>query len=305
MRSLLLSLFAGVAVSQTPRVIRLKVPPDSPVDAISYTTDMLTPDELESVKKHFEDMPVDPYLKTVSRTRKFGKYMIDSLHQSELPIETAYKGNVFIQTGTYNDLVRDGKMAVVRQYHEHDPSFLQSAGVQRALQHCIRSMVLMGANADVPWELGIHAVRLTAPGEVTPEGVHRDGYHYVLSTIISRVGVTGGHSLVHTGKKEKPLLDVPMSAGDSLLINDRAVFHSVSNVTAAPGYSVGHRDVVLITARPWPTNKAGELIDDVANAQLALLEGTIEVPNPEQAKSVWRILRERVGRALALRAHKD
>lgn len=241
------------------------------------------------------------YLETVSRTRRFGKYMLQGLRHTELPITLAYKGNVFIQTGTYNDLVKEGKMALVRQYTEHDPAFFTSSGVQHVLQHYIRSMAAMGADPDVAWELGLHAVRLTAPGAVTPEGVHRDGYHYVLSTVIARDGVEGGHSLVHTGKKELPLLDVPMSAGDSLLINDRAVFHSVSNVSCAPGFSRGHRDVILVTARPWPTNKAGELIDDVANTQLAMLEGSIEVPNPQTGDkaSFLELLGAKVRRAFA------
>lgn len=243
------------------------------------------------------------YLETVSRTRRFGKYLIHHLRDTALPIDLEYKGNHFIQTGAYNDLVRAGKMALVRKYTEHAREFFHTAAVQRILQHYIRSMLSMGAAPDVAWELGLHAVRLTAPGAVTPEGVHRDGYHFVLSTVIARHGVEGGHSFVHTSKKEPPLLDVPMSAGDSLLINDRAVFHSVSNVTAVPGFATGHRDVILVTARPWPTNAAGELIDDVADAQLALLEGAIEVPAPDgqtnEAAGFFRLLCARLSRAFA------
>lgn len=298
-------LFWMLAAAQSPmRTIRLKVPPDAPLDAVQYTSSAVSAEELASVAPTFEGMPSDPYLASVSRSRRFGKYLLRDLRHTELPIALEYKGNVFMQSGSYNDLVRDGKMALVRQYTEHAPAFFSSAGVQRILQHCARSMASMGAEPDVAWELGLHALRLTAPGEVTPEGVHRDGYHYVLSTVVARHGVVGGHSLVHAGKQARPLLEVPMAAGDSLLVDDRAVFHSVSNVSCAPGFARGHRDVVVVTARPWPTNAAGGLVDDVADAQLGLLEGAREVPDPGAGEAgggrgFLALLRAKVGRTLA------
>lgn len=126
-------------------------------------------------------------------------------------------------------------------------------------------------------QLGVHTVRLTAPGDVTPEGVHSDGYQFVLSTVIAREGITGGHSLVHSAKHAPPMLDVPMAAGDALLINDRDIFHSVSPIRVANGFSRGHRDVILITGRPWPTDTDGNLVDDVQE-HLQGLEGFKEAP---------------------------
>lgn len=114
---------------------------------------------------------------------------------------------------------------------------------------------------------------------------------------MAKEGIVGGHSLVHTHKTTKPLLDVPMQPGDSLLINDREIYHSVSNITLSPGHTFGHRDVILITARPWPTNAAGELVDDVANAQLALLEGVVEDPEPgHEGRLALRSWGERLGK---------
>mmetsp|Transcript_33946 Transcript_33946/g.79940 ORF Transcript_33946/g.79940 Transcript_33946/m.79940 type:complete len:214 (+) Transcript_33946:406-1047(+) len=207
--------------------------------------------------------------------------MVDGLYSSHPKLE--FKGSTFVQTGTYNELVRSGKMALVRHYAPHPPELFETKGLQRLLEHLVSSMRSMDADPDVPWEFCIHAIRLTPPGQVTPEGIHRDGYHFVLSAVVSRLGVEGGHSLVHSGKKEAPMLDVPMAAGDTLFINDRAVYHSVTNVSAVPSVEEGgHRDVIIITLRPWPTDAAGELVDDVALAQLSLLEGTLEVPAPEE-----------------------
>ncbi|KAJ1639727.1 2OG-Fe dioxygenase-domain-containing protein [Pavlovales sp. CCMP2436] len=190
-------------------------------------------------------------------------------------------------------------MALVRYYAPHTPELFETKGMQRIIEHLVSSMLSINANPDVPWELCIHAVRLTAPGEVTPEGIHRNSYHFVLSAVVSRLRVEGGHSLVHPGKKEAPMLDVPMAAGDTLFINDCAVCNTVTNVSGVPRVEEGgHRDVIIITIRPWPTDTAGELVDDVALAQLALLEGTLEEPAPEEdsvAKSFWQLFLERLG----------
>lgn len=180
-----------------------------------------------------------------------------------------------VQTGYYNDLVKTGEVALVRRYERLSDQLLTLPAVQRLLDHCSDEMLAMGARHDVPYELGLHTIRTSAPGMPTPEGVHRDGYAFVHTTIIDRQGIEGGSSRVHTGKYDEPLLDVPMIPGDSLIINDEAVMHSVSNITVVPGREVGHRDVIVITARPWASGEAGEEEARI----LASLEGTVESPD--------------------------
>jgi len=219
------------------------------------------------------------YLETVTRTRKFGKYLLRDL-ASEPPMRLEYKGNHFIQTGDYNELVRQGKMALVRKYEEHDDGFFENPLVQAVLGFAARTFLSLGAKPGVPFELGLHTVRLTAPGMVTPEGVHCDGYDFVLSTVIDREGIEGGASLFYASKDQPPILEVPMEAGDAVVINDKALFHAVEGIRPAPGHAKGHRDVILLTGRPWPTDAQGNLIDDVA-LHLSQLEGSREAP--EQA----------------------
>lgn len=106
------SLLLSIALSETTeQVIRLKIHPEAPVDSIQYTTSLLTPEELSDVTPFYDDLPLDPYLETVSRTRRFGKYMLDSIGGATKPIQLSYKGNVFVQTGMYNDLVRSARTA--------------------------------------------------------------------------------------------------------------------------------------------------------------------------------------------------
>mmetsp|Transcript_1596 Transcript_1596/g.4080 ORF Transcript_1596/g.4080 Transcript_1596/m.4080 type:complete len:186 (+) Transcript_1596:439-996(+) len=180
-----------------------------------------------------------------------------------------------MQTGYFNDLVKTGEVALVRRYERLTEELLASPPMQRLINHCADEMLAMGERPDVPYELGVHTIRTSAPGMPTPEGVHRDGYAFVHTTIVAREGIDGGSSRVHTGKYDDPLLDVPMTPGDTLIINDQAVMHSVSNITISTGQTVGHRDVIVITARPWATGEA----DEMEAGLLAQLEGTVEAPD--------------------------
>lgn len=152
---------------EDPTAIRLKVNATALHDSIVYTPRVFPPDLLETARPFFDDMPYDPYLETVYRTRRFGKYLIRDLDvEGPHPIALEYKGNVFIQTGEYNDLVKRGEMALVRKYEEHVPGFLESDAAQAVLQHAVKRMVEMGAPTGVPFEVqkrAVTRVRTTVP----------------------------------------------------------------------------------------------------------------------------------------------
>ncbi|KAJ1616305.1 hypothetical protein T492DRAFT_895749, partial [Pavlovales sp. CCMP2436] len=75
----------ALALGQAPCVVRLKWPTDSPVDAVQYTVNAISPKELASMASFFANMPLDPYLDTVLRTRHFGKYMLYNAHSQLSP----------------------------------------------------------------------------------------------------------------------------------------------------------------------------------------------------------------------------
>lgn len=111
-------------------------------------------------------------------------------------------------------------------------------------------------------EVGIHLIRMPAsassPGVPMPNRAHRDGEFFTFIHLVNRHGVIGGESLIfrsiRSGKElvRGPLLltQTLQNPLDTLVVWDRDVFHDITPVTVAPGFSEGVRDVILIDFTP-------------------------------------------------------
>jgi hypothetical protein len=106
------------------------------------------------------------------------------------------------------------------------------------------------AYLDRTWVCQIHQIRIYVVGghtnDVTPEGIHSDGYPFAGVHLINRVDVTGGQSTVYTADAE-PLASLTFETPlDSLLFEDRHMKHYVSPITGVEG-TTGHRDILAIS----------------------------------------------------------
>ncbi|WP_285564060.1 2OG-Fe dioxygenase family protein [Streptomyces sp. NBC_01463] len=102
--------------------------------------------------------------------------------------------------------------------------------------------------------IGIHQIRILASrdseGLPAPEGVHEDGHHFVAQVLMRRQDVRGGVSQLY-GRDRSPLLRTLLSEPfDTLIIDDRRVFHGVSPVEVTDGMPVGVRDMLLVDFFP-------------------------------------------------------
>jgi hypothetical protein len=106
--------------------------------------------------------------------------------------------------------------------------------------------------------VGCHQIRVVAEdsfnGYPAPEGFHQDGFDWVAITCIEQCNVNGGVSMVSRvdADEEDPLLiDRTIEAGETILLNDRAVRHYVSPITPKlPGRA--YRDVIVLTFEEVP-----------------------------------------------------
>lgn len=103
---------------------------------------------------------------------------------------------------------------------------------------------------DRAWVCQVHQIRIHVVGghtsDVTPEGVHSDGYPFAGVHLMDRVGVTGGQSTVYTADAA-PLARLTFETPlDTLVFEDRNMKHSVSPITGVDG-TTGHRDILAIS----------------------------------------------------------
>jgi hypothetical protein len=101
------------------------------------------------------------------------------------------------------------------------------------------------------WHIELHQFRIEArdggEGKPTPEGVHRDGVDFVIVVMIKRVNIDSGATTIfdndHRLLGEFMLLDT----FDTVLVNDRRVYHGVTPITQLDPAQEAFRDVLVIT----------------------------------------------------------
>ncbi len=97
-----------------------------------------------------------------------------------------------------------------------------------------------------------HEARRDAPGEPTPEGIHRDGVDFVLVLLVNRDNIASGVTTVYD------LAGSPLGAFtltdpfDATLVDDNRVAHGVTPVAPLDPARPGCRDVLVVTFRRLP-----------------------------------------------------
>jgi hypothetical protein len=120
------------------------------------------------------------------------------------------------------------------------------------LRFCARTFGAL-APSGARWHVEAHQFRIEAraeaPGEPTPEGVHRDGVDFVLVLLISRVNIVSGVTTVYD-LGGSPLGTFTLTDPfDATLVDDRRVAHGVTPVAPLDPARPGSRDVLVVTFR--------------------------------------------------------
>jgi hypothetical protein len=105
----------------------------------------------------------------------------------------------------------------------------------------------------VSWLVEMHQFRIEADprhaGLPTPEGMHRDGVDWVAVTLVGRANVAGGVTAVadETGRTLGSF--TLETALDTVLLDDRRVWHGVTPVHPLDPTAPARRDVLVLTFR--------------------------------------------------------
>lgn len=103
------------------------------------------------------------------------------------------------------------------------------------------------------WRIELHQFRIeasaAAPGEPTPEGVHRDGVDYVMVLLIDRENIASGTTTIHAPDGTELGSFTLATPLDAALVDDKRVFHGVTPVTPLDPTAPAHRDVLVLTLR--------------------------------------------------------
>lgn len=190
----------------------------------------------EGFQPFFNNLPVDPYIKGNYRTRRLSRFIVSQDKLIKLP-----HGYLF-QSKDYNPLVGDIK----REFAELDDALIE-LDIFKNLVFAFSDSCKLHPEA----EIGVHQIRTSCSpdnfGNPAPEGIHRDGTDFIGIFSVDRQNIQGGETHLYTAKKEKPVFNKILYAGELLLINDHQFFHFTTPIKPMTD-GVGTRDVFVLTS---------------------------------------------------------
>lgn len=200
----------------------------------------------EEIKSSFSDLVFDKYIGNGNRYRRFSQYkmyFIDNAWKFELLPHRPY-----MTFSKYNKVAG----GIKRFYEPLQVDFTEQ----------IEAMAL-GFPLDThdDWQINVHQYRVhTGPGlagVTVPEGPHQDGHDFVAIAVITRCGITGAEmTLLPLGGEGEPFFCYTVQEGEVALLNDRKMFHYVTEIVATN--ETGYRDIFVVAFSRWADRWHGE-----------------------------------------------
>ncbi len=192
----------------------------------------------------WNDLEIDRYLAEGqrSRSRRFAVYSVTAGAIVRLPHQAHF------QHREYNTLFG----GIERWFAPIAPGVGEGPTMTTVVRYCARVFGAL-APAITQWRIEAHQFRIAAsadaPGQPTPEGVHRDGVDFVLVMLVNRQNIVRGVTTVYDlagGALGTFTLTEPF---DATLVDDNRVAHGVTPVAPVDPARPGARDVLVVTFR--------------------------------------------------------
>jgi hypothetical protein len=202
--------------------------------------------ELTAFKQSWQDLPPDDFLQDGGhyRYRRYAVFSWDATTENKEQQLTLLPHEPHYQT-TYRNAMNGG---IYRDFAPFKTSTLKNPILDNIIHWCVESISL---KQEKNWRIQAHQFRIKAnsneAGKPTPEGIHKDGADFVLIMLIQRNNITGGVSHLYDNDKKLQFGAVLETCGDAILIDDRKVWHGVSEVYALDETNSGYRDVLVLT----------------------------------------------------------
>jgi hypothetical protein len=202
--------------------------------------------ELNDFKDSWRDLAVDNFLNDGGhyRYRRYAVFTWQADKEKQqgqltlLPHEAHYQS-------TYRNAMNGG---IYRNFEPFQKSTLDNPVLKNIIDWTAKTLSFA---KETNWRIQAHQFRIKAnndeAGKPTPEGIHRDGADFILIMLLQRDNITGGVSHIYDENKKLLFGAVLEELGDVVLLDDRKVWHGVSEVYALDETNAGYRDVLVLT----------------------------------------------------------
>ena len=196
---------------------------------------------LNDFQASWNDLPADQFLSDGGHYR-YRRYSVFNWRYNQalelLPHEPHYQS-------TYRNAMNGG---IYRDYEAFKNNIIENIVLQEIIDWSITNISL---HQEKKWRIQAHQFRIetnnTESGKPTPEGIHKDGADFILIMLLHRHNITGGVNHIYDKNKNLLFGTVLEELGDCILLDDRKVWHGVSEIHALDTSKIGYRDVLVLT----------------------------------------------------------
>ncbi|MFD8978441.1 2OG-Fe dioxygenase family protein [Streptomyces sp. NPDC059564] len=202
--------------------------------------------EVKLLRESWNDMPVDGYLKGGAdyRRRRYSEFRLTDTGLVRAP------HGAFHQSLDVNPL----HGGVAREFAPMEDEVAASPVLSTLVRGLLEQ--LPGTFDTANGIIGVHQIRITATrdaaGLPAPEGIHEDGHHFVAQVLIRRENVEGGRSQLFDRNREPIFSTLLTEPFETVIIDDRRVFHGVSAIEPGSDLPFAVRDMMLVDFFPDP-----------------------------------------------------
>lgn len=192
----------------------------------------------------WHDLALDTYLADYGRYRR-RRHAVFRVARAGTVAREVHQAHY--QSRAYNAL----QGGIERWFEPITPGVGGGASLRTILDFCRTTFGALAPRID-EWRVEVHQFRIEAragaPGQPTPEGLHRDGVDYVLVLMVDRVNIASGTTTIHAADDKRLLGSFTLTrAFDAALVDDARVFHGVTPVEALDPGKPAWRDVLVVT----------------------------------------------------------
>ena len=201
---------------------------------------------VEELQPSFNDLPETDHKDGKYRLRKYALvelagYVSETLDLLSDELEVL-EVDTFNQSSEYNKHQGD----IDRKFEPICTEVLFGDAMLKVLRDfCIVS------DLDFGDKIHIHQIRVITSdneAEVSPEGVHQDGYEFVGFVGINRYNVTGGELMLYHQQDQEPFIKLPIPNGVMITIKDNDLWHNGSPIQPKYNDNKGYLDLFVLTA---------------------------------------------------------
>ena len=206
---------------------------------------------VKSLKSSFNNLPETSHKDGKYRLRRYSVVELrTTFWNARREIEITHLAHRdFSQSEDLNKF--QGGMA--RSFEEIEDAALQSDGMKEA---CM--LFKQSNNLDDGQEVEIHQMRVVTQengmAQVSPEGVHQDGFDHIAMMGVNRHNSVGGELLVYDSRESEPFMVYSLDNGKMAMLADKELWHNAKplfsvDFSSRVSTELGYVDLLIFCAK--------------------------------------------------------